>query len=170
MSKVLIFLVSFFLISQHFIQAIAHPFYVSIVQLDHNLSTKSLEATFKIFTDDLEGAILHENYPDPKLGTRNQAKDADSTLYSFILKHFSITVNGKSTENVFIGMEPEFDVTRIYIEFLNVPDEIYEILVETDLLVEVLADQSNIIHYQKNKEIESLILNREKQSGKIVPK
>lgn len=146
----------------------AHPFYVSIIQLDHNLQNESLEITFKIFTDDLEMSIVKESDVNLYLTSTKENKKADSLISNYLNRHFKIKLDGNLSKLDFIGFEAAFDITKIYIEANSAESDLKLIEIESDILVSEIPDQSNVFHYEKNENIKSLILNRNNTKGEIL--
>ncbi len=148
--------------------ALNHPFYVSIIQLDHNLQNKSLEITFKIFTDDLEKSIAKESGVNLYLTGQKEYEKSDSLIFSYLKRHFQLSPDDKICNLKFIGFEASFDVTKIYLEAEGINPNLSKIKIESDILVSEIPEQSNVFHYQKNDDIKSLILNRSNTIGEIL--
>jgi hypothetical protein len=163
-SVILLFLLSFVNVS--YSEAGLHPFYVSIISVDHNPASGSLELTFKIFTDDLEQAIEAESDSKLRLATPEQSKNANKAISGYLKNHFKLKLDEKTVSGNYLGFEPEYDVTRVYVEYQNV-SAFAEIEVTTDLLVDVLPDQSNIVHVSYQGETKSLMLNAGDRQGKL---
>ena len=143
----------------------SHKFYVSLIQVDFNSETEALEITMKIFTDDLEYAISGSKV-SYGLSTANEPPDADTVLYNYIVKNFSIKVNGRSYSPVYIGKEVELDVTWIYIEIMEI--KTIDTIEITDLmLTELFEDQVNLINVRYLGQNKGLLLNRNRTTGKI---
>lgn len=146
-----------------------HPFYVSIITIDHSPQSSRLEVTFKIFTDDLENGIEHENQVKLKLATEEQIDQANELISAYLKEHFKLKINGQGFSGKYLGFEPEYDVTRIYVEYVIIA-ELVEIEVMTDLLTEVISDQSNIVHVNYAGKTKSLMLNARNTGGKLLLK
>ena len=147
------------------ISGFSHKFYVSLVQVEFNQETEAVEITMKIFTDDLEYAISGSQRPYG-LGAENEPPEADSILYGYIRKNFSITVNGKLYALNYIGKEVEMDVTWIYTEILGI-ESISSIEVSNLMLTELFADQVNLVNVKYLGQKKGMLLNRNNSSGII---
>ena len=79
----------------------AHPFHVSVVEVNHNAADKTLEISCKIFTDDFE-KVLTQNYPQDagrkaKVDLINPPDKAamDTLVKKYIASHLSLSADGK---------------------------------------------------------------------------
>ena len=73
----------------------SHPFHVSVMEINHNATDKTLEISCKIFTDDFE-KVLAQNYKT-KVDLINppDRKAMDSVVKKYIFSHLSVSVDGK---------------------------------------------------------------------------
>ncbi|MEQ8520183.1 MAG: hypothetical protein RLN79_04610 [Cytophagales bacterium] len=143
-----------------------HPFYVSIIHINHNFKTNCLELTFKIFTDDLETGIKGDSGKILNLYHSSNNK-ADSIISNYLKSHCQIKISSAPAKLNFIGIETAFDVTEVYFTIDSVKSLIDSIEINCDLLVEEIPDQSNIFHYQIGDKTKSLILNKKNTNGII---
>lgn len=138
-----------------------HPFYVSICQIDHNPEAKSLELTFKIFTDDLEKALEAQGTGKLYLGDPREAQEADRYLYNYLKSQVVIVVNGDTAAFRYVGKEVEMDVTWCYVEIASVA-EVKKIAVANRILLEIYEDQTNIVHVKVDGKQKSMLLRKGK--------
>lgn len=122
-----------------------HPFHVSVIEVTHNGSEKSLEISCKIFTDDFE-KILAKNYKS-KVDLINPANKAamDSLIKKYLFSHLIIKVNDKQVAFSYLGSENEDAATYGYIEALQVPSAA-KIDVLCNIMYDQFDDQVNIMH------------------------
>jgi hypothetical protein len=158
--KVLIFLFAGF-------GTIAHPYYVSIFQINHNAEQKTLQITCKIFTDDLEKAIESQGTNELRLGSEQELAKADEYIGRYIREHFQISVNGKQKEMHYLGKEVELDVTWCYLEISGI-SSISSIAVKNDILFDQYRTQTNIIHTEIGDQQKSVILKKENPSHSFI--
>jgi hypothetical protein len=96
-----------------------HPFYVSLVQIDHNPKTAELEISVRSFTSDLE-ATLRKNYPAAKidlLSKNASQKEADDVLINrYLAGKLKVWVDGKPYNLHFVGRERLEENTWAYFE------------------------------------------------------
>jgi len=124
---------------------ISHPYYISVVEVNHNPTDKTLEISCKIFTNDFE-ATLEKNYKT-KVDLVNPSDKAamDKLITDYIKKHLSFKVDGKQANFSYIGFEKEDEAIYCYFQVDNIPN-----LKKIDIVNSILHDfsdqQINIIH------------------------
>ncbi len=124
-----------------------HEFHVSKCQIEFNPQEKALEISMHIFIDDLEEALRNNGSGKLFIGTEKETVQADDYLFQYLTKHFQLKVNDKEVEYNFVGKETSEDLQAIwcYLEITNI-EAVESIVVENSLLMEMFADQKNIIH------------------------
>jgi hypothetical protein len=162
--KNLFFVLCFLLFSTN--SSKAHPFYVSICQVDFNKVNSTLEISIKVFADDLLLGLKTAGESKIYLGEKKENPDTDKYIFNYLKSKLKFTVNDISEEYIFVGREMESDVVWIYLEIDNI-NELKKVEVECGLLTEVLETQSNIIQINDGNGIKSLLLNRRKQNDTL---
>jgi hypothetical protein len=145
----------------------AHPFYVSICQIDFNKSNQSLEISLKVFANDLLLGLENAGASKIYLGEDKENPKTDEYIFNYIKSNLRFEVNDRSETYTFIGREIETDVVWIYMEIKDV-SELKKIKVECQFLTEVLNTQSNIFQINNGEGIKSLLLNKRKQSDTLI--
>lgn len=163
-SKKLILSVLFLFLGVLFSQA--HPFYVSICQLNYNEQNQSLEISVKIFADDLLVGLSEEGHDKLYLGESREDEHTDEYIYNYLKQNIRFKVNDNDVVPVFIGKEMEKDVVWTYLEIDGIP-ELNDIEVDCYLLTDVFSDQSNIIQVNKNGKIKNLLLSKRDTNGRL---
>src|SRR3954468_22392466 len=75
--------------------AVAHPFYVSVTEINHNQKQQNLEISCKTFLDDME-KTLEKQYKTPvELTKPKDPKKAQQMVSEYIKKHLLLKVDGK---------------------------------------------------------------------------
>ena len=144
----------------------AHPFYVSICQVNYNEQSQSLEISVKIFADDLIEGLSEEGHNKLYIGEVREDAHTDEYICNYLKKSIRFKVNGKDVEPAFVGKEMEKDVVWSYMEIDNISD-LNNIEVNCNLLTDVFSDQSNIIQVNKNGKIKNLLLNKRDTNGRL---
>lgn len=144
----------------------AHPFYVSICQVDFNKENQSLEISVKIFANDLLVALEKTGATKIFLGETKENPETDKFIFNYLKSELKFKVNGKNVNYSFVGKEMETDVVWSYLE-INGISELNEIEVECDLLTEEFNSQSNIIQINNGEGIKNLLLSKQKTMGSI---
>jgi hypothetical protein len=122
-----------------------HPFHVSVTEIEHNASDKSLEISCKIFTDDFE-TTLAKNY-NTRVDLTNPPNKAamDSLVKKYIFSHLTLRVNGKPVSFSYVGFEVEKEAAYAYIEVINIPT-LSKLDITNNIMYDKFDDQVNIIH------------------------
>ncbi len=138
----------------------AHPFYISICQIDHNPDANALEVSFRIFTDDLEQALETMGTDRLHLGTEREAEKADLYIARYLARNVVIEINGLRAETVFLGKEMDTDATWCYVEIEDIP-VLKSMTMTNTLLLETFEEQVNLVHLSANDQKKSLVFNRQ---------
>ena len=122
-----------------------HPFHVSVVEINHNATDKTLEISCKIFTDDFE-KVLRQNY-NTKADLMNPAnvKAMDTLVKKYILSHVAISADGKPVSLSYLGFERENEAVYSYVEVSNI-SAVKKMDITNKLMQDLFDDQLNIMH------------------------
>lgn len=135
-----------------------HPFHVSVIEINHNASDKTLEISCKIFTDDLE-KILAKKYNTKVDLTNPPSKPAMDTLVKkYILSHLSLKANGKPVAFSYVGFESEKEAIYGYVQGDNV-SSLSKLEISSAIMYDAFDDQANIFHVIVNGNRKSTKLN-----------
>ena len=141
-----------------------HPLHVSIMQMDHNEETNTLEITLKAFVDDFELGLKDYSHTKVFLNDNEGNDSIDVIMEKFVRQMTSYKINGKTTELKWIGWELEKDEVFIYYE-IALTKKVKSISVQNDLLMNEYLDQVNIVHLKYIGKNKSFLL-EEKKSEK----
>ena len=135
----------------------AHKFYMSIIDMEYNEASKSLQISMKLFADDLEFVLEKEQNVKVFLGTEKEHEKTDDFIKSYLNTHFFIEQSKGSLPLTYVGKEVDKDYAWIYIEVKNfkVKDET---LLTNSMLIDYFKDQTNKINYKKGDEVNSFTL------------
>lgn len=126
-----------------------HPFYVSVMEINHNAKDKSLEVSCKVFADDLE-EVLKKNYKQAAdLSNGKQQAQNDKLVSDYFLKHFSLSTDGKTATVQYIGYEKIKESIYCYFEVPNIAS-LKKLDLTNSILQDLNTDQINIMHVQIN--------------------
>ncbi len=145
------------------IAAMLHPFYVSVIDINHNTKEKSVEISVRIFTEDLEAAL--RKYGNTKVDLAHPADKAamDKLLNSYIQGKLHLNLNGKPAAMHYIGYEQRLESIWAYLEVENIP-AVKKVDVNCNLLYEFDPKQTNIFHTKVNGTEKSYKLDNPKTS------
>ena len=147
-----------------------HKFYVSLTELNYNAQSKRFEVSMRIFSDDLDQALLERSGIQTQLATELEHDRADSLMSAYILENFSIHVEDRMVALNYLGKEPESDAIWCYLESDPVSDPVSApqvLSIRNELLTELFPDQVNIVQVYWEKWNKGLLLNRNQSSGNL---
>ena len=126
-----------------------HPFHVSVVEINHNKTDKTLEITCKIFTDDFE-KVLAQNYKT-KVDLINPPDKAamDTVVKMYVLSHFGLVADGVTRPIEYLGFERDQEAVYSYVQIVNV-ESVKKIAIFDKLMHDMFEDQVNIVHVVVN--------------------
>ena len=125
--------------------AAAHPFFVSVTEVNHNAADKTVEVSCKVFFDDME-AVLKQNYKVvADLSKPEQQAQNNKLLSDYLSKHLAVAVNGKPVALKYLGFEKESESVFCYLEGSGVAAA-QTVDIKTDLLHDFTPQQINIVH------------------------
>lgn len=127
----------------------AHPFYVSVVEVEHNGKDKALEVSCKIFVDDMEDVLKQNFKTSVDLTNSSQETRNGEMMKEYITHHLSFTADGKPAKLNFIGFEKEKESIYCYFESPNLPT-LKKLDVNNSLLHDFKQEQINIMHITVN--------------------
>ncbi|MBB6005395.1 DUF6702 family protein [Arcicella rosea] len=134
-----------------------HAFHTSLTEMRYNTKSKGFEVSLRVFTDDLEKVLSHDNQ-NKKIIVENNDKN-DALVEQYVKKHFML-VNSKNQLKAvqYIGKEKEGDATWIYLE-LPMSEALSGLRLKNDVLIDMFEDQTNIVNVFVKEEKKSFIFN-----------
>ncbi len=125
--------------------SVLHPFYVSVTEINHNASTKSLEISCKFFAEDLE-QILEKDYKTQLDISAAKDKAAfDKDIPDYVTKRLALMVDGKPVALHYIGFEKDKESAYAYFEVSGIAS-VKNISATNSLLHDFIDQQINIMH------------------------
>lgn len=150
---ILISFVTFFMVT------VAHPFHVTVCEIEHDTSTKALQVSQRMFLDDLEQTLDKTYHVRMDIMHPDDKQLRDSLIQDYVLSHLTITVDGKPRKRAYIGHEIEDDVMWCYVEYYGVK-KLESVDITNTVFFDVYDDQSTIVHVKYNGETKSKRLTR----------
>ncbi len=128
-----------------------HPYYVSNTDINYDSTSKNIEITCRIFTDNLEDALEKSTKKSINILQPKNKEEINQLINQYLNNHFKLTVNGKIKSFQFIGYEQNEDAIWVYIETpeIEVPKKIE---ITNSLLYDYFPQQINMVHYSVNGE------------------
>jgi len=126
-------------------ETVVHPLHLSVTEINHNSSDKTLEISCKLFTDDFE-KVLAQNYKT-KVDLINPVDRPamEKLVNDFIQKHLAIKADGKSVQLSYLGYERDNDATYSYFQADNIGSA-KKLEIINNILHELFTDQINMMH------------------------
>jgi hypothetical protein len=125
--------------------ALAHPFYVSVTEINHNATDKNLEISCKIFTDDFETALYKSSGVKVDLFNPKDKQGTDKIIAAYFKKHLVLKLDNKPVVLEFLGFERESEAVWSYLQVSNTAAP-KKIDINNDLLYESFNEQIHLIH------------------------
>ena len=126
----------------------SHPFYFSVSAIKINAPKKSIEISCKLFTDDLENALLQLNKNKIDLASSIKDNKVKVILFGYLSERFKIWINGIPLTLNFVGFEVENDVTWCYLEGESPLNLLNNMKLKNMLLYDFLPDQTNLVQFE----------------------
>jgi hypothetical protein len=129
--------------------AVLHPFYVSVIDINHNTKENSLELSIRIFTPDLEQTL--QKYSSTKVDIANPKDKAllDKQINNYIHQKLQFKINGQPAAINYIGHEIQMESVWIFADIPKV-SQLKKLEVTCNILYDYKDLQSNIFHVKSN--------------------
>ncbi len=125
--------------------AVVHPFFVSVIEINHNARDANVEISVRIFTEDLEKTL--QKYSTAKIDIINPPDKAylDKQISNYINRKLKLTINGKPAVLQYVGHEIQKESVWTYFEVPKTQG-VKKLEVDCTLLYDFETSQSNIFH------------------------
>ena len=141
-----------------------HRYYLSLTEIRVDSKKKTMDISCKLFTDDLEDALLKKYGKKVDLASAAKNKEAAMLLNKYINENLKINVGGKLQTMTFVGFETETDATWCYLETVPFTGK-GTVAIYNTLLYDYLPEQTNMINfYRDDAEKSAKLTNPEKMA------
>lgn len=149
------------------ILSLAHPYYISITEVNYNSKSKNLELSIKCFADDFEKAL--SEWEGKKFSfERKEQELSQERVEHYVLNQLRMLVDKLELKERFVGYELENDVVFVYLEVkYNKYPKAFD--VENQLFIASIPTQENIMHFTVGDFKKSIRLNARNISEQIAP-
>lgn len=134
-----------------------HPFFISVTEIEHNATEKTLEISCKMFTDDFEKSLKKNNTVHIDLLNKKYQFQMEPLVNSYITSHLSVIADGKKVAMKFHGYEKQEESIVSYYQVENIVS-LKKLEVFNTILYDYKSEQTGIVH---------AIVHGERQSSKI---
>jgi len=124
---------------------VAHPFFMSVIDINHNQKEATLEISVRVFSDDLEKTL--QQFSKQKIDILNptQKELIEKQLQAYVSQRLKLNVNGKPVNFHILGYEQQMESTWCYFEVEN-QSVVNTVSVDCSLLYDYETNQVNIVH------------------------
>ncbi len=126
-----------------------HPFYISMTDIKYNSTSKSLQVSVRIFTDDFEKTLRKNCNCKVDLSLSDNKAAMNTLVQQYILQHLNIQVNGKPATLTYKGYAKEDESTWSYFEATAISTP-QKIIITNSLLHDYKEEQINMLHLTAN--------------------
>ncbi len=129
--------------------SVLHPFFVSVIDINHNAKASTAEISVRIFTDDFE-KTLH-NFSKSKIDLTHPADKVfvEKQLAAYVSQKLKLKINNQPVTLHYIGYEIQRESVWSYFEVQKVPP-FKNVEVNCSLLYDFESNQTNIFHIKAN--------------------
>jgi hypothetical protein len=100
--------------------AMLHPFYVSVIDFNHNTKESSLEVSIRIFTPDLEQTLQKYSTSKVDIADPKDKVLLDKQISTYINQKLQLKINGQPATINYIGHEIQMESVWIYADIPKV--------------------------------------------------
>lgn len=122
-----------------------HPFYVSVIEINHNEKEATAEISIRIFTDDLEKTLQKQSTAKIDIIKPANKTYIDQQLNQYIGKNLQLKINGKPVKFNYIGYEIIRESVWSYFEVEQVK-EMNNVDINCSILHDYETSQINLFH------------------------
>ena len=143
--------------------AVFHPFHVSVTDIEHDVDSKAVQVSQRIFIDDLENGL--KGFHKLEMVDTYKPKDPerlDSLLGAYLKEKVFIRINDRDYDFNYLGSEVEGDARWCYYEIEGI-ESVTSAEITNVTLIEQFDDQQNIVHFKANDEIKSYKLDKDQK-------
>jgi hypothetical protein len=139
------------------IVSLIHPFFVSVIEINHNAKEATVEISVRVFTEDLEKTL--QKYTTTKLDILKPADNAflEKQISTYLSQKIKLKVNGQPVTLNYLGHEIQQESVWSYFEVPKVT-AVNKLEIDCSLLYDFEKKQSNIFHVKSKGEDKSFKL------------
>lgn len=129
--------------------SLMHPFFVSVIEINHNAKEATVEISVRVFTEDFEKTLQKRTTARLDIIKPPDNAFLDKQIGAYLAEKIKMKVNGQPVTFHYLGHEVQKESVWSYMEVEKVSD-VKKIELDCSLLYDFEKAQSNIIHV-KNK-------------------
>lgn len=126
-----------------------HPFYVSVVDVNHNVKDKNVEISVRIFVDDFENILKKNNKRNIDLNKSTNDVEVNKLVQYYVESKLQISLDNKMQTMHYLGYEVQKESAWIFLEINNIKS-FKKINFNCNILYDYQTKQMNIINVKAN--------------------
>lgn len=126
-----------------------HPFYVSVLDINHNEKDAAVEISIRVFTDDMERVLQKYTTRKIDLTTPPDRRFVESQVSSYINQKLQLTLNESPVTPKFLGYEIQKESVWMYLEVAGTK-EVRSLDIDCKLLYDLEPSQTNLVNAKAN--------------------
>lgn len=130
--------------------ALLHPFYISMVDINHNAKEATVEISVRVFTEDFEKTLQKKTTTPLDIIKPKDNAFLDKQISQYLADKIRIKINGQPVTLTYLGHEVQNESVWSYLEVPKVAN-LKKLEVDCTLLYDYEKAQSNIIHVKNGK-------------------
>lgn len=129
--------------------SVLHPFFVSVIDINHNAKESTAEISVRIFTDDFEKTL--QSFSKSKIDLTHPADKVfvDKQIVAYISQKLKLKINNQPVVLHYLGYEIQRESVWSYFEVQKVAP-FKKVEVNCSLLYDFESSQTNIFHIKSN--------------------
>lgn len=147
--------------------AAPHPFYVSVTEIAYNEAEKILEISCKVFTDDLEKALVKASAQPVDLYHPKDKPLLERQLAEYLRRHLVIRADNVPLRQEYVGYEIEEQSTYSYLQAPLPAGPPGIISVSNHVFFELFDKQMSIMHVTVRGKRKSIKLDHPKTEAEF---
>ena len=144
----------------------AHPYFVSVTEINHNAEEQLFEVSCKLFTDDFETALKRATGKKIDLLSPSRMEEMNPLVHQYISNHLKLTADGRELQMRFLGYERDEEGIRAFFEAGSVA-KVKSLEIKNNLLYEYHPNQISIIHVTVNGKRKSTKLDNPEEKAEF---
>ena len=124
---------------------VLHPIYVSVTEIEHNATDKTLEVSCKIFTDDFEKVLRTTFKTHVDLINPTNRAAMDKLVNDYVQQHLKLNVDGNAINMKYLGYEIIEEGVYSYYEAAGIT-QVKNISIFNNILYEHTPEQMGLMH------------------------
>jgi hypothetical protein len=148
----------------------SHPVHITITNIEPDAQKGVFEVSIKVFTDDLEHAILQQSQKNIGFIKNTPSMDSEKLILQYINTQFQILINNKPISSSKVKLTKYSNVenaTWLYLEF-RIPSKIQQLSIVNNLLNHLYPDMTNLVIIKWNENEQGLTFTKSKTKIDII--